>query len=208
LIEAGFHLLIDANWLLEQRVDEAIDRFAKSDHVKLIISTETVQRADQFSVFEKLIDAGITPVFSLDMQGAKVIAKDPDIASLTPLELVQMAWQAGVRHLIQLDLTTVGQGASDLNPPDRKTDLENDLNDQRSSRLSLLRTIADELPEIVLISGGGMRDNTDCQKILSSGCQHVLVASAIYDGKLTPDDIANLSPYRCNRLTREAIEKS
>jgi len=129
LIEAGFHLLIDANWLLEQRIDEAIERFADSDNVKLIISTETIRHADQFSVFKKLIDAGITPVFSLDMRGAEVIAKDPDIARLTPLELVHEAWQAGARHLIQLDLTTVGQGASDCNTAD-----ENGLDDQRSDR--------------------------------------------------------------------------
>ena len=119
-----------------------------------------------------------------------------------------MASRAGVQHLIQLDLTTVGQGASDLEPRDCDPALKNELNDQRSNRLSLLREIADELPEIILISGGGMRDNTDCQTILSSGCQHVLVASAIYDGKLTPDDIANLTPYRSNKLTRAAIEKS
>ncbi len=208
LIEAGFRLLIDANWLLEQRVNEAIKRFANSDHVKLIISTETIGRADQFSVFEKLIHAGITPVFSLDMKGAEVIAKNPDIACLTPLELVHMAWQAGVRHLIQLDLITVGQGASDLDPRGCDAAMTNELNDQRSNRLSLLREIADELPEVVLISGGGMRNDTDCQNILSNGCQHVLVASAIYDGKLTPDDIANLAPYRSNQLTRAAIEKS
>ena len=105
LIEAGFNLLIDANWLLEQRIDEAIERFTDSENVKLIVSTETIRSAEQFSVFKKLIDAGITPVFSLDMRGAEVIAKDPDIARLTPLELVHQAWQAGVRHLIQLDLS-------------------------------------------------------------------------------------------------------
>ena len=202
LIEAGFHLLIDGNWLLEQRIDEAIERFAESENVKLIISTETIRSADQFSVFRKLIEAGITPVFSLDMRGAEVIAKDPDIARLAPLELVHQAWQAGVRHLIQLDLSTVGQGASDCD-----TAVENELDDQPSGRLSLLREIANELPEIVLISGGGMRHNKDCQQILSAGCQHVLVASAIYDGKLTPDDIAFLTPYRRDKRTRAAIEK-
>jgi phosphoribosylformimino-5-aminoimidazole carboxamide ribotide isomerase len=203
LTDSGFRLLIDANWLLEQRIDQAIERFGDSDNVKLIVSTETIRSADQFSVFQKLIGAGITPVFSLDMRGPEIIAKDSDIARLTPLELVHQAWQAGVRHLIQLDLTTVGQGASDCNAP-----VENGLDDQRSDRLSLLREIADELPELVLISGGGMRNDKDCQQILSSGCQHVLVASAIYEGRLTPDDIAYLTPYRSDQRTRAAIEKT
>jgi len=203
LTEAGFNLLIDANWLLEQRIDEAIERFKGSDKVKLIISTETIQRSDQFSVFKKLIDAGITPVFSLDMRGPEVIAKDPEIGALTPLELVHQAYQAGVRYLIQLDLTTVGQGAGE----DGKSAEENGLDDPRCERLSLIQEIADELPDIVLISGGGMRHDKDCQQILSSGCQHVLVASAIYDGKLTPDDIAFLRPYRNDNRTRAAIEK-
>ena len=96
----------------------------------------------------------------------------------------------------------MGQGANDCD-----TAVENELDDQRSDRLSLLREIANELPELVLISGGGMRHDKDCQQILSSGCQHVLVASAIYDGKLTPDDIAFLTPYRRDKRTRAAIEK-
>ena len=210
LIDSGFRLLIDANWLLEQRIDEAIERFANSDKVKLIISTETIRNTQQFSAFKKLIDAQITPVFSLDMRGTEVIAKDPDIAGLTPLELIHRAWQVGVRHLIQLDLTTVGQGASDSQSSDcnTATTTTGGLADLCSQRLSLIREIADELPEMVLISGGGMRNDKDCQQMLSNGCQHVLVASAIYDGRLTPDDIAYLIPYRSDQRTRAAIEKS
>ncbi len=198
LTDAGFNLMIDANWLLEQRIDEAIDQLTGSQQVKLIISTETIRSIDQFSVFGKLIDAGLTPIFSLDMKGSEIIASDPQIAGLTPRELVDQAWQAGVRHLIQLDLTTVGQGASDSGPCDPSA---------RNERLALIRRITLEFPELILISGGGMRHDKDCQQILSAGCQHVLVASAIYDARLTPDDIANLLPFQSDQRTRAAIEK-
>ena len=128
---------------------------------------------------------------------------------------------------LQLDLTTVGQGANALvsanasntgtsNVDSAGADTpsvdfsvsQDDLDTSRDRRQSLLQEIAQAHPDVVLISGGGMRHDEDCQQILSAGCQHVLVASAIYDGKLTPDDIAYLIPYRSDQRTRAAIEKT
>ena len=197
LTEAGFKLMIDANWPLEDRINQAIDKLAGTDNIKLIVSTETLSSIEQFKLFTRMTDAGIVPVFSLDMKGADVIAHGSEIADATPLELVHQAWQAGVRHMIQLDLTTVGLHAND------DGSASSDGHHQHE-RLMLLSEIANELPEMCLISGGGMRNHADCQEMLSSGCQHVLAASAIYNGKLTPDEIAELKPFRCSVETRAA----
>ena len=162
LTEAGFKLMIDANWPQEDRITQAIEKLSGADNIKLIVSTETLSSIGQFDLFNRMTNAGIVPVFSLDMKGGDVIARDPEIADATPLELVHQAWQAGVRHMIQLDLTTVGRYAND------DGSVESDSYDQ-SERLMLLSEIANELPEMCLISGGGMRDAADCQQMLSAG---------------------------------------
>ena len=61
---------------------------------------------------------------------------------------------------------------------------------------SLIQEIKQELPEIKITSGGGARHASDIQMLLELGCEHVLVASAIHQCKLTPDDIADLTSLR------------
>ena len=60
----------------------------------------------------------------------------------------------------------------------------------------LIQEIKQELPEIKITSGGGARHASDIQTLLKLGCEHVLVASAIHQCKLTPDDISDLTAHR------------
>jgi len=193
LTDAGFKLLIDADWTTGSRIDEVISNFANSDSVKLIISTETMESLQQFSVLKKLLDAGIDVCFSIDMQGEHVIAKTPEVAALTPLQLVHEAYQQGVRNFIVLNLETVGTGSGI------------EIRTSTFDRKALISEIANELPDVRLISGGGVRDQSDCQAFLSAGCQQVLVASAIFDCRITPDEIAMLKPFRSHSRTRDAF---
>ena len=193
LIEAGFKLLIDADWMTEDRIKTVIETFAGSNDVKLIISTETLRSLEQFVVFKQLVNAGIDVCFSIDMQGDHVISKTPEIAALSPLELVKRAYEQGIRNLIILDLKSVGSGTG-ISSEDSNFDRE-----------AFISEIANELTDLRLISGGGVRNDEDCQAFLSAGCQHVLVASAIFDCRITPDEIALLEPFRNHSKTRAAI---
>ena len=87
-----------------------------------------------------------------------------------------------MRELILLDLESVGTMAGIGNP-------ENGLG-------PLIQEIKQELPEIKITSGGGVRHASDIQSLLELGCEHVLVASAIHQCKLTPDDISDLTSPR------------
>lgn len=196
LLEAGFKLLIDADWISGDRIDAAISKFANSDNsesVKLIVSTETIEALHQFDVLKKILGAGIDVCFSIDMQGEQVIAKTPKVAALSPVELVHQAYQQGVRNFILLNLETVGTGSG--------IKIEN----SRFDRKALISEIANELPDVRLISGGGVRDDADCQAFLSAGCQQVLVASAIFDCRITPDEVAMLKPFRNHSRTRDVF---
>ena len=196
LMNAGFKLLIDADWISNDRIDEALSTFANSDNtdnVKLIISTETIESLQQFNVLKKVSGAGIDVCFSIDMQGEHVIAKSPKVAALSPLQLVHQAYQQNVRNFILLNLENVGTNSGiEAGTP-------------TFDRRALISEIANELPDVHLISGGGVRDQADCQSFLSAGCQQVLVASAIFDCRITPDEIALLEPFRNHGKTRDAF---
>lgn len=193
LIDAGFKLLIDADWISGNRIDAAISKFTGSDHVKMIISTETIATLSDLAVVKKLLAAGIDVCFSVDMQGEHVIAKTHEVAALSPLQWVQEAYQQGIRDFILLNLETVGTS----------TGIE--LQTTMFDRKAFISEIANELTDVRLISGGGIHDQRDCQTFLSAGCQHVLVASAIFDCRITPDEIALLQPFRNHSKTRDAF---
>ena len=193
LIDAGFKLLIDADWIFDDRIEKAIATFSNAANVKLIVSTETIATVSQLDVLKKLLNAGIDVCFSIDMQGEHVIAKSAEIAALSPLQLVHEAYQHGVRHFILLNLETVGTGSG--------IELKTTMFDRKA----FINEIAHELPDVRLISGGGIHDHNDCQTFLSAGCQHVLVASAIFDCRITPDEIAMLEPFRNHTRTRDAF---
>lgn len=177
LLDRGFGLWVDADWTAGDRCQEIADRIDKLDRLKVILSSETISTADQFSKFETLIQNNIQPIFSLDKKGDSIITQPGEMAQCDPLELVRMAYDRGVRDLIVLDLELVGTlaGVSDSN-----------------GLAPLIQQINCELPDVRITTGGGVRDVADVQALLDAGCQHVLVASAIHDCKLTPDDITEL----------------
>ncbi len=182
LLNAGFGLWIDADWNGQQRCEQVAERLDSCERVKVILSSETMGSVDQFAQLGLWLSVGIQPVFSLDKKGDLIITRPGELAATPPLELVQRAYDCGVRDMIVLDLGSVGTMAG-------VGDGENDVQ-------PLLQEISHELPDVRLISGGGVRSADDAQQLLDAGCQHVLVASAIHDCRFTPDCVARLKPYR------------
>jgi phosphoribosylformimino-5-aminoimidazole carboxamide ribotide isomerase len=176
LLNLGFGLWIDADWTTGERCDQISEKIENRERMKVIVSSETMASPDEFAKFDDLIARDIEPIFSLDRKGDTMITQPGELAELTPLELVQLAYGRGVRNLILLDLDSVGTMAGISNDPDGLG--------------PLIQEITSELKDITLISGGGVRDAADVQALLDSGCQHVLVASAIHECKLTPDDVS------------------
>ncbi|QEG25110.1 HisA/HisF-related TIM barrel protein [Mariniblastus fucicola] len=190
LVEAGFSLWIDADWMGSLHCDKRTDQIltlAQQPNVRLIFSSETMSSLDEFSIISGLAQSGVEPIFSLDMRKGKVISKSDQLSSVQPLDLVAKAWQAGVRDIILLDLESVGTFDG-------------------VSTESVIREVHERFPEAKLISGGGVREQADAQQLLTAGCQHVLVASAIFDCRFTPDDVANLTPFRPCAMTASAMK--
>lgn len=176
LLNHGFGLWIDAQWLVNDRLSQIADKIDKRDRLQIILSSEALSSLDQFAKFEELKAMGIDPIFSLDQKGGSTITQG-EMTELSSLEMVQRAYEHGVRHMILLDLDSVGtmRGVDNID----------------EGVAPLIREIKSQLSDVRLISGGGIKSVEDVQALLEIGCQHVLVASAIHHRKLTPDDIGS-----------------
>lgn len=186
LLDRGFRLWIDADWTHGRHCQQIADRIDQPERLKVILSSETMSRLEQFDAFEELIAQGIEPIFSLDQKSDSIITQPGELSELPPLDLVRQAHERGVRHIIILDLETVGTmtGFSGVN----------------RCVGTLIQELSDELSDTRVVSGGGVGCAADIQSLLDLGCDHVLVASAIHDCKLTPDDVSRLNPRRRNTV--------
>ena len=90
LLERGFGLWIDADWLTNDRYTQIADRLPLT-RLKVIVSSETLSSVEQFSVFETLIKNDISVVFSLDKKGDAVISQTCSLAEWTPTDLVHLS---------------------------------------------------------------------------------------------------------------------
>ena len=175
LLNYGFGLWIDANWMVDDRFEQIHEKIQFPKRLEIILSSETLTSLDQFSILSQLIGKGIQPIFSLDRKSGQTITQPGELSELAPIELAQEAYKHGVRSLIVLDLDSVGT---------MKGVASKDVGVG-----PLIQEIKSKLGDMRIISGGGIREADDVKALLEAGCQHVLVASAIHELKLTPDDI-------------------
>lgn len=109
-------------------------------------------------------------VFSLDMKQGTPLAVAEEWRHSTVLEVFRHAADIGYRRFIVLDLAAVGMGSG-------------------ISSLDVCRTIRKELSEAEIICGGGVRHVADLTSAEQAGANGVLIASALHDRSLTPDDV-------------------
>lgn len=128
---------------------------------RVVIGLETL---DSFGALAAIVRAvgGASVVFSLDLR----LGTSP---AGVPLTLVDQAVRAGVRALIALDLARVGTATG--------MDLE------------LVGAIRRGHPDVELLAGGGVGGVGDLARAAEVGCDGVLAATALHDGRLTATDL-------------------
>ena len=93
-----FGLWIDANWTCDRWRPKIQHEIKSLDRLKVILSSETMSCPEEFAKLGELKSAGITPIFSLDKKGDSIITRPGELSQTSPLELVQRAFEQGVRR--------------------------------------------------------------------------------------------------------------
>lgn len=169
--ETGFSgsLLIDAGSSLPGGAFEVLSCGAS----EVVVGLESLQAfADLAAIVEQVGPTRV--VFSLDLRLGTPITHPAlqDASSYPePLELAQQAADAGVRTVLVLDLGRVGTGCG--------------------VELGLLESLRRRLPDIRLLSGGGVLTRRDLERMRDAGCDGALLASAIHAGRITASDLAD-----------------
>ena len=164
LVRAGSRLLLDAGVDSVEKAQQAKAwSHAGARLHRVIVALESLPHSSLLpGLLETLgADKGI---FSLDLKGGQPLVRETwDLTS--PLEIAERAVTAGFRQIIVLDLSDVGMGAG-------------------NQSLSVCQEIHSRWPYVRLISGGGVRGQTDLEALANAGCNGALVASALHDGRL------------------------
>lgn len=129
----------------------------------IIIGTETLENLDFVEDAVRLFGENRV-ITSLDLKGGEVISRSPYIKSMSPVELAKTFQGMGVAQIIVLDLTRVGMN--------------------KGINLGIVKEILEQT-RVEVLTGGGVRDVKDLEKLRSIGVAGVLVATALHNGRLT-----------------------
>ena len=114
--------------------------------------------------------------FSLDVRdGEPVVAAEASLGHAPAEVIAARAAGSGVGSVIVIDLARVGSGLG--------------------LDLALIARVREAVPALTLLAGGGVRGLDDIRRLAVAGCDGVLVATALHDGRLGAAEIrAALSP--------------
>lgn len=137
---------------------------------RVIVGTETLPDAHDLSAIVGVLPA--PPVLSLDLRQGKLLGGSPAVQALDPVEMARLAWNAGIRTVIVLDLARVGAGGG--------------------AETSVALWIRRALPEAEIFIGGGVRHGEDLRSLAAQGFDGALVATALHTGVITSTILAAL----------------
>ena len=165
---AGLNLMIDCGATTPATCSGLLRGSSRS----VVLGLESVR--DRCSIAEFPAALGVEAVvFSLDLKAGRPLTQLAEWIDCPPAEIAAAAIEAGFARLIALDLASVGVK-------------------QGPTVAHLCQSIRQRHPAVELISGGGVRQLDDIQTLCTAGCDRVLVASALHDGSLTREGLAEL----------------
>ena len=167
----GFRLWVDAG--LRTARDLTTKLLVVANVANIVIGLESVISPDEVGRIARQVGVD-RAVFSLDMKAGRTMVENDAWPSREPFRIAEHAIvDLGIRRLIVLDLASVGMG-------------------QGVTTLDLCARIKRQNPHVEVIAGGGVRGFDDLLLLRSTGVDHVLVASALHDGRLTRKDIGRI----------------
>jgi phosphoribosylformimino-5-aminoimidazole carboxamide ribotide isomerase len=156
----GFCLWVDAGVRTEEQAALLVD----SGLDTIVIGLETVCGPSVLAnICSQLGPKRL--VFSLDLKAGQPLGDLSAWEAADPWSIAQQAIALGTRRLIILDLERVGTGGG-------------------AGTEALCERLAQAHPEAEIVAGGGVRAQSDLDRLEKCGVKAVLVASALHDGEL------------------------
>lgn len=145
---------------------------SRSISAEIVIALESLQ--DDLSDEDWRDARGLSQLqmFSIDLKSGIPNHQIVEWRNSSAIEIGRSAHARGFRDIIVLDLADVGTSGG-------------------TRTIQLCQQLKRELHPVRTIAGGGVRGFADLQALAAAGCDAVLVASALHDGRLTPGDIQN-----------------
>jgi phosphoribosylformimino-5-aminoimidazole carboxamide ribotide isomerase len=164
----GFRLWVDAG----VREPAEARALIQAGVAQVVIGLETV-RGPQ-SLADALRQVGSERVvFSLDLRDGTPLGDLSGWGAAEAWPIAALAVALGVRRMIVLDLARVGVGGG-------------------IGTEELCRHLCSSYPDLEVIAGGGVRGLDDLLRLKQLGVQGALVASALHDGRLRPQELEAL----------------
>ena len=130
----------------------------------VVAGLETLESFDALRAICSAV-GGSRVAFSLDLrEGSPIVLPNVAHAATPPVELAARAGRAGARTVIVLDVARVGTGAG--------------------IDLGLLASVRAAVPGVALFAGGGVKGASDLTAVAGTGCDGVLVATALLTGAI------------------------
>jgi phosphoribosylformimino-5-aminoimidazole carboxamide ribotide isomerase len=160
LAARGVRMLVDAGLRTAADAKPVIEAGAD-----VVAATETLRAADELKALVGALGADRV-VLSVDLRNGRLLGTETGFGVYDdPLAAVEAATGLGVRRVIVLELARVGTGVG-------------------PGTVAICERIRARFPAIELISGGGVRNQDDVNRLAAVGVNGVLVASALHDGAI------------------------
>lgn len=166
LVDAGHQLVVDCGVTSAVNAQDLL----KIGVSKIVVPLESISSLQSVSEIIQELGPNRT-IFSLDLKNGIPLGK---VAANISLELIiKNVVDLGIETMIVLDLAGVGTSTG-------------------VKTTSLCGSIRTRHNNVKIWSGGGIRSMADVASLAANGVEGVLVASALHDGGITPDDWATL----------------
>ena len=160
----GVRLWVDAG-VRELEDALALDRAAVHT---LIVGLETIAGPEALGTICRTLGPAKV-LFSLDLKQGYPLGACNHWEGADARTIASEAVALGIRRLLVLDLARVGMGDG-------------------TGTVALCRELACRHPELELIAGGGIGNAADLKRLQENGVNAALVASALHNGNLMPED--------------------
>jgi phosphoribosylformimino-5-aminoimidazole carboxamide ribotide isomerase len=161
----GFRLWLDAG----VRDVTTVEPLLTAGVDKIVVGLETVAGPAALAAIGHRIGME-NLVFSLDLREGQALGDGWRWAQSDAWSIAMQAIDIGVGRIIVLDLARVGGYDG-------------------TGTIDLCKRLASTYPEVEIVAGGGIRNVADLQRLHSDGVRAALVASALHDGRLQPEDL-------------------